>query len=161
MNISESLSATVEISIQNLYESDFYAWTQEHVNLLQDRRWGEIDLPNLIEEIGSLGKQQRQELRNRLSILVGHLLKWQYQSQKRSRSWLATIRIQRRDIGRLLQDSPSLKSYLNDALLESYPNAKDLAMGETDLPEQVFPTHCLYSLTEVLNDLFFPESIDL
>jgi hypothetical protein len=146
---------------QELYDVDFHAWTQEQVSLLHDRRWSELDLPNLIEEIASLGKQQRQELRNRLSVLIGHLLKWQYQPQKRSRSWLATIRIQRRDILGLLQDNPSLKSYLDKALLEAYPNARDLAMGETDLPEQTFPTHCLYSLADILDDRFFPEPSDL
>lgn len=156
MNHSESQSATIEASSLSLYETDFYAWTQEQLNLLNDGRWNEIDLPNLIEEIGSWGKQQRQELRNRLSVLVGHLLKWQHQPQKRSRSWLATIRIQRRDILGLLQDNPSLKSYLEQALIEAYPNAKDLAMGETDLPEHTFPEHCSYRLAEVLDDRFFP-----
>ncbi|NJO39732.1 MAG: DUF29 family protein [Cyanobacteria bacterium CRU_2_1] len=67
-------------------------------------------LPNLIEEIESLGQQQRQELRSRLSVLIGHLLKWHYQPQQRSRSWLATLRIQCLDIAELLEDNPSLKS---------------------------------------------------
>jgi Domain of unknown function DUF29 len=103
-----------------LYETDFYAWTQEQVSLLRDRNWSQLDLPNLIEEIESLGKQQRQELRNRLSILIGHLLKWQHQPQYRSRSWLATIRIQRRDTLRLIKDNPRLKPYLEEALIEAY-----------------------------------------
>ncbi len=87
--------------LQNLYETDFYAWTQQQGRLLRDRQWQRLDLFNLIEEIESLGKQQRQELRNCLGVLLGHLLKWEYQAQHRSRSWLATIRIQRRDILRL------------------------------------------------------------
>jgi Domain of unknown function DUF29 len=138
------------------YETDFYAWTQEQAELLRAQKWSQIDLPNLIEEIESLGKQQRQELRNRLSVLIGHLLKWEYQPQHRSRSWLATLRVQRRDILRLLKDNPSLNSYLNEALQEAYENAKDLAMGETDLPEQTFPSHCPYSLNEILGDRFYP-----
>jgi len=150
--------------ILNLYETDFYAWTQEQATLLRSKHWSHIDLPNLIEEIESLGKQQRQELRNRLSILIGHMLKWEYQPQNRSRSWLATLRIQRRDTLRLLKDNPSLKSYLDDALQESYENARDLAMGETELPEQTFPLSCTYKLTEILDDRFYPgessESVD-
>jgi hypothetical protein len=140
----------------NLYESDFYAWTQEQASLLRKHQWSELDLLNLIEEIESLGKQQRQELRNQLSVLIGHLLKWEYQSQRRSRSWLATIRVQRRDTLRLLKDNPSLKSYLEDALAEVYENGRDLAMGETDLPEETFPVECPYSLTEILGDRFYP-----
>lgn len=141
----------------NLYETDFYAWTQEQAMLLRSEQWSKIDLSNLIEEIESLGKQQRQELRNRLSVLIGHLLKWEYQPQHRSRSWLATIRVQRRDTLRLLKDNPSLKSYLDDALQGAYENAKDLAMGETDLPEQTFPQDCPYNLlTQILSDRFYP-----
>ncbi|MGF1601564.1 MAG: DUF29 domain-containing protein [Thermosynechococcaceae cyanobacterium] len=140
----------------NSYEIDFYAWTQEQAKLLSGQQWSQIDLPNLIEEIESLGKQQRQELRNRLSVLIGHLLKWEYQPQQRSRSWLATLRVQRRDSLRLLKDSPSLKPSLEEALQEAYENARDLAMGETDLPERAFPLKCLYSLTEIFSDRFCP-----
>jgi Domain of unknown function DUF29 len=138
------------------YETDFYAWTQEQATLLRGKQWSQLDLPNLIEEIESLGKQQRQELRNRLSVLIGHLLKWEYQPQHRSRSWLATLRVQRRDILRLLKDNPSLNPYMDEALQEAYENAKDLAMGETDLPEQTFPPTCSYSLSEILGDRFYP-----
>ncbi|NER45183.1 MAG: DUF29 domain-containing protein [Symploca sp. SIO1A3] len=148
--------STNTITRLSLYEADFYAWTQEQVSLLRQHQWSELDLLNLIEEIESLGKQQRQELRNRLSVLIGHLLKWQYQTQRRSRSWLATIRVQRRDTLRLLKDNPSLKSYLEDALLEAYENGRDLAMGETDLPEETFPQNCSYSLTEILDNSFYP-----
>ncbi len=140
----------------SLYETDFYAWTQEQASLLRKHQWHQLDLINLIEEIESLGKQQRQELRNRLSVLIGHLLKWEYQPKRRSRSWLATIRVQRRDTLRLLKDNPSLKPYLEDALPEAYENGRDLAMGETDLPEQTFPLECSYSLTEILDNNFYP-----
>lgn len=144
------------IPASSLYETDFYAWTQEQASLLRQHQWSQLDLLNLIEEIESLGKQQRQELRNRLSVLIGHLLKWEYQSSMRSRSWLATIRVQRRDTLRLLKDNPSLKPYLEDALAEAYESGRDLAMGETDLPEQTFPKKCPYSLTEILGDRFYP-----
>jgi hypothetical protein len=140
----------------NIYETDFYAWTQEQAALLRANKWSQIDLPNLIEEIESLGKQQRQELRNRLSVLMGYLLKWDYQPQHRSRSWLATLRVQRRDTLRLLKDNSSLNPYLEEAIQEAYENAKDLAMGETDLPEHTFPSSCPYSMSEILGDRFYP-----
>jgi hypothetical protein len=158
MHVPEANPKTTKtpMSALNLYETDFYAWTQEQATLLRSQQWSHIDLPNLIEEIESLGKQQRQELRNRLSVLIGHLLKWEHQPQRRSRSWLATLRIQRRDTLRLLKDNPSLKPYLDDALKEAYENARDLAMAGTDLPEQTFPLSCSYNLTEVLDDRFYP-----
>lgn len=145
-----------------LYETDFYAWTQTQALLLRNRQWSQIDWLNLIEEIEALGKQQRQELRNRLSVLIGHLLKWQYQPQCRSRSWLATIRIQRREILQLLKDSPSLKSYLAEALLEAFENGRDLAIAETNLSTTTFPPACPYTDEEILADHFYPgESSEL
>ncbi|MCC5618511.1 DUF29 domain-containing protein [Nostoc sp. CHAB 5836] len=140
----------------SLYETDFYAWTQEQVTLLRNEQWSQIDLQNLIEEIQSLGKQQRQELRNRLSVLIGHLLKWQYQSQYRSRSWLATLRIQRLDIAELLEENPSLKPYLEEGLRKAYLKGVELAVGETDLPKRIFPVEFPYSLSEILNYDFYP-----
>jgi len=148
--------------MQNLYETDFYAWTQQQALLLQQQQWTQLDLPNLIEEIESLGKQQRAELRNRLSVLIGHLLKWEYQSERRSRSWLATIRIQRLDISELLEENPSLKPYLEEALQKAYLKGVVLAVGETDLLDSTFPPEYPYSLIEILGDRFYPgEPIDL
>lgn len=140
----------------SLYETDFYAWTQEQAEFLRNGKWNQLDLINLIEEIESLGKQQRSELRNRLSILIGHLLKWEYQSNRRSRSWLMTIRVQRRDTLELVKENPSLKSYLQEALQKIYEKGRDLAAGEMNLPIKTFPLECLYSLEEILSDSFFP-----
>jgi len=140
----------------NLYETDFYAWTQKQANLLRHRQWNQLDLSNLIEEIESLGRKERQELRNRLSVLIGHLLKWEYQPEQRSRSWLATIRVQRREILKLLSENPSLKPYLEEVVLDAYNNGKDLASGETNLRLTTFPKECSYVLEEILSDHFYP-----
>jgi hypothetical protein len=142
--------------MQSLYETDFYAWAQEQANLLRHHQWSQIDLLNLIEEIESLGRKERQELRNRLSILIGHLLKWEYQPDQRGRSWLATIRVQRRETLKLLSENPSLKHYLEEALQEAYENGRDLASGETNLPLSTFPKQCSYSLEDILSDRFYP-----
>lgn len=142
--------------MQSLYDSDFYSWTQKQAQLLREQQWHQLDLNNLIEEIETLGRQERQQLRNRLSILIAHLLKWEYQPTKRSRSWLAIIRVQRRDILRLLKDNPSLKPYLPEIYLETYENGRDLAAAETNLPFKSFPENCPYLIDEVLSDRFYP-----
>jgi len=139
-----------------LYETDFYAWTIEQAKLLQDGDWDGLDISNLVEEIESLGKQQRQELRNRLGILLGHLLKWEFQPSHRSKSWLATIREQRRRVRDLLEESPSLKPYLPEVLEKAYQDGVDLAVRETSLNYKDFPQECLYSLEQVLDFSFFP-----
>ncbi|MEH2325632.1 MAG: DUF29 domain-containing protein [Nostoc sp.] len=142
--------------MQNFYEADFYSWTQEQANLLRHHQWNKLDLPNLIEEIESLGKKERQELRNGLNILIGHLLKWEYQPKQGSRSWLATIRGQRPEILKLLSENPSLKTYLEEVVQECYDNGRDLASGETNLPPSTFPNQCLYPFEEILSDRFYP-----
>lgn len=141
---------------QNLYDTDFYAWIQEQAKLLRHQEWSQLDLLNLIEEIESLGKQQRAELRNRLKVLIGHLLKWEYQAERRSRSWLMTIRVQRRDPQELLEENPSLKRYLEEALQKIYDSSRDLATGETNLPLKTFPENCPYTLEEIFRDGFYP-----
>ncbi|MEQ8466194.1 DUF29 domain-containing protein [Coleofasciculus sp. E1-EBD-02] len=138
------------------YELDFYGWTQEQAKLLQEQKWSQLDIPNLVEEIEALGRQERQELENRLGILLGHLLKWEFQSDKRSRSWFATIREQRRRIERLLKKSPSLQPYLPEALENGYQDALDLAVRETSLSYKTFPPECPYSLEHIFNNNLFP-----
>ncbi|NES94112.1 MAG: DUF29 domain-containing protein [Desertifilum sp. SIO1I2] len=141
----------------DLYETDFYSWTQAQVQLLKTQQWEQLDALNLIEEIAALGRKERQELRNRLGILLGHLLKWQFQSAKRTNSWLSTIREQRIQIQLLLQDSPSLKSYLDEVFLVAYELGFALAIRETQLGEQIFPEECPYTLEQALNSSFLPE----
>nr|WP_275994456.1 DUF29 domain-containing protein [Argonema antarcticum] len=143
--------------ISDLYEIDFHAWTQEQVSLLKTQHWDKLDTLNLIEEIETLGRKERQELRNRLGVLLGHLLKWQFQSEKRRNSWLGTIREQRIQIKLLLQDSPSLKSYLSEVFLTAYELGLALAIRETQLGEQVFPEVCPYTPEQSMNSEFLPE----
>ena len=77
-----------------------------------------------------MGRKERQELRIRLAILLGHLLKWQFQAEKRSNSWLRTIKEQRIQIKLLLKDSPSLNPYLPEIFLTAYELGLALAMRE-------------------------------
>ena len=144
--------------MNTLYNSDFYGWTKEQVQLLREEKWEILDKLNLIEEIETLGRQERRELVNRLALLLGHLLKWQYQPEKRSNSWLATIREQRTQVKRILTDSPSLKSYLEEALQLSYEDGINLAVKETNLPYETFSQSCNYGISQILDNEFLPES---
>ncbi|MEE3719369.1 DUF29 domain-containing protein [Tumidithrix elongata RA019] len=143
----------------NLYEQDFYAWTQDQAELLRLGKWQALDIENLAEEIESLGKQQKQELRNRLGILIGHFLKWEFQSELRSKSWKATIREQRKQVQLNLKDNPSLKSYLEEAIGEAYELALALVVRETPLDYKDLPSECPYAIAQIL-DPQFPEGSD-
>jgi hypothetical protein len=143
----------------NLYETDFYAWTLEQSKLLQISDFKGLDIVNLVEEIESLGKQQRQELENRLVILLGHILKWDYQPERRSKSWKATIREQRRAIQRLMQANPSLKPYLEEAIAYAYQSGIDLVVRETPLDDQDLPADCQYTPEQIF-DPNFPQTLN-
>jgi len=130
------------IQTTTLYDQDFYAWTQRQVELLRSGQLEELDIENLIEEIESLG---RQELRNRLGILLGHLLKWHYQPDARSKSWRATIQEQRQEIRRHLKENSSLKPYLNEAIEIAYEKGLNLVDRETPLDPKQLPQSCPFS----------------
>ena len=149
----QSLATT---TTQPLYGADFYGWTQQQAHLLQSQRWAELDIVNLVEEIESLGRQQRQELRNRLGVLLGHLLKWQFQLDRRSKSWVATVREQRREILMLLEESPSLKPYLPEAIAKGYQAGLDLVVRETPLAYSDLPEHCPYAADQILSADYLP-----
>jgi hypothetical protein len=97
--------------VSTTYTTDFNLWVQQTAQLLRERRWQEIDLEHLIEEVEDLGKSERRGISSQLTRLMLHLLKWQYQPQRRSDSWLDSITDARTQIELAIQDSPSLKSY--------------------------------------------------
>ncbi|MBW4550856.1 MAG: DUF29 domain-containing protein [Aphanocapsa sp. GSE-SYN-MK-11-07L] len=132
-----------------LYEQDFYAWTQQQAELLRSGKLDDLDIDNLVEEIESLGRQERQELENRLGVLLGHLLKWHYQSNARSKSWFYTIKEQRRKINRLLDQNPSLKPYLLQAIAIGYEDGLLLVGKETPLNPKQLPQICPFSEAEI------------
>jgi len=141
----------------SLYEADFYAWTLAQSHLLQTQQWSALDVANLVEEIESLGRQQRQELRNRLGILLGHLLKREFQAERRSKSWVATLREQRREIITLLAESPSLKPYLPEAIAAGFQSGLDLVVRETPLTYDDLPASCSYTAQQILSLDYLPE----
>ena len=140
-----------------LYEQDFYAWTQQQAQLLKAGRLDECDLEHLIGEIESMGASERRELINRLAILLAHLLKWHYQPNYRGRSWQLTIKEQRRQLLRLLDDNPSLKARFEEFIPMAYGDAILLAAKETGFEESIFPNTCPYSMMEILADNYLPD----
>lgn len=141
-----------------LYETDYHAWTQEQAELLRQGQLSHLDCEHIAEEIESLGKQQRQELENRFGVLLGHLLKWQFQPNHQSKSWIATIREQRRKIQRLIQQNPSLKPYLAEAIAEGYESGLALVVRETPLDYKDLPDICPYTTEQTLDNDFLPRS---
>lgn len=141
---------------QTLYETDYLQWIETTVEKLQNQDYANVDWENLIEEIADMGKSERRSLKSNLIVILVHLLKWQFQSEKFIGSWEASIIEHRRRVKEALDDSPSLKSYLESVFADCYAQAVKQTKAETNLPVESFPVMCPYDLPEVTDDEFLP-----
>jgi hypothetical protein len=144
---------------KTLYEQDFYLWIQTTLAILRERKLEQLDIENLIEEIDSMGRSEKKELKTRLVVLIEHLLKLQYWIEEKddnARGWRNTIVEQRRQIAYTLADSPSLRAILNDVFLPCYQDAKKDTINKYQLPSNLFPEEPPFSLAQVLNADFIP-----
>ncbi|MTJ53799.1 DUF29 domain-containing protein [Anabaena sp. UHCC 0253] len=144
---------------KTLYDQDFYLWIQTTIQQLQERNLEQLDIENLIEEIDSMGRSEKKELKTRLVVLIEHLLKLQYWIEEKddnARGWRNTVVEQRRQIAYTLADSPTLKAILNDVFLPCYQDAKKDTINKYQLPSNLFPEEPPFSLAQVLNADFIP-----
>ncbi len=142
----------------NNYDADFYGWTQEQAALLKAGRLSELDIDNLLEEVETMGRSEKRELDSRLTVLLLHMLKWQYQPIRRGRSWQLTIEGQRINFSETLYENPSLKPQLDTILKKAYTKAIVKASQETALDKKIFPGSCPWSLSQILDDNFYPDA---
>ena len=136
------------------YDSDFYSWSQEQGRLVREGRWGEVDRENVAEEIESLGREQFNKLESAFRVLLLHMLKWDFQPERRSRSWSVTIATQRIELEDVLADNPGLKPRLNEAIARGYRKARLAAANETELSLKTFPETCQYSFNDLTSRPF-------
>jgi hypothetical protein len=146
------------VSHQTLYDSDYFLWSEHQATLLRQSKLTLLDIENLAEEIESLGKSDRRALMSQVQRLLIHLLKWQFQPDRRSASWEKSMRSARNAMSRILEDSPSLKEAVSARLEKEYLLARRDASRETGLPETSLPNVCPYSVEQLFNDDFLPET---
>lgn len=139
------------------YEEDFYGWITDNIGFLKQKRFGEMDIEHLIEELEDMGNNKKHALISRLAQLIFHLLKWQYQPDFRGRSWEGSIKMQRMELEELLQDSPSLKSKVTDGFPIAYKKAQLMIQKETPIDLKLLPQNCPYTFEQCLDDEFYPE----
>lgn len=139
-----------------LYDQDFFAWANEQAQLLRAGKLADADIEHIAEEIESMGRAEKRELVSRLTVLLLHLLKWQFQPERRGASWEATITVQRDDLDDHLNDNRSLKAQLLEAVQSAYHKASILAHGETGLPRQTFPINCPWTVEQIMAADFWP-----
>ncbi|AFZ12966.1 protein of unknown function DUF29 [Crinalium epipsammum PCC 9333] len=147
----------ISIKGKNLYEQDYYLWLETLANQIRSGNFDALDWENLLEELENFGRSEKNALKSRLAVLLLHLLKYQYQPSHRSNSWLCTINEQRRQINFVLEDSPSLQSYLTDIFEKCYTVARRDAASETGLFINIFPKEVPFTIEDTVNFDWLPE----
>jgi hypothetical protein len=135
-----------------LYDTDYYLWLQDTAKSLASRNLEDLDWHNLLEEIESLGRREKKAIKSNLRIVILHLLKWNYQVEKRSQSWIYSIAEHRQRLYDDFEISPSLRGYFQEIFLKVYEEARKLASKETGLPLNYFPETCPFFLEKVLDE---------
>lgn len=138
------------------HENDVYGWAVHTAQLLREKKMSEVDFDSVIEEMEALGRSEKHELVNRLSLVIAHLLKWQFQPNMRGHSWKYTIEEQREQAKIHWEDNPSLKNKLNEIIARAYKIALSKAARETSLDKKTFPSECPYAFEQIMNDEFYP-----
>lgn len=138
------------------YEADYVQWCAEQGALLREGRFSDLDRENLAEEIESLGRRDKREIRSRMEVLLAHLLKWEFQPGHRSHSWQSSISEQRIWIGNIIKDSPSLRRYPAQIFNDAYKDALLVAVRETGLRKSHFPGEPPFTSRQALDERFWP-----
>jgi uncharacterized protein DUF29 len=150
--------------MNNLHDTDFYTWTERQAEKLSANKHALsatcglslADVDFLIEELKAMGATEYRELVNRLAVLMHHLLKWQYQPEKRGGSWENTIQYQRDDVDLVLSKNPGLMREIEEIKARAYRKARHKAAAETGLDREGFPEECPWQLDQVLDSGFWP-----
>ena len=139
-----------------LHETDFVAWTTEQAALLRAGRRDALDIAGLAEEIEDMGKSERIGLESHLSVVLMHLLKWQFQPDRRTASGRHSILSGRFQALKHLKRSPSLRPTVPEIIADEYETARELAAVQTGLPLTAFPDTCPFTTEQVLNRDWLP-----
>ena len=157
MGKTDSIQVPIFTGEPQDYAVDFHAWTMDQSSRLRLLRIPGLDPENLAEEIESSGRSDKRELASRSEVLLIHLIKSKYQPFGRSSRWRGTIYEQRREIGSLLKESPSLRTVMPEILAQSYPATVESAAIETGLPETSFAPKCEWPDPSVMRNDFLPD----
>jgi hypothetical protein len=139
---------------KTLYDTDFVEWSARTAELVRAGRFQDVDLEHLAEEIEDLGKGDQRAVRSQLARMLIHLLKQRIQPERAGSSWRRSVLAAQREIEFLLEDSPSLRRYLQENLQKIYRRAVRDAFKETGVTgsekDLGIPETCPYSLAELL-----------
>lgn len=141
------------------YDQDFYTWTIEQAAALRAGQLADLDIDHLAEEIEDLGKEVFSKLRGSFRVILTHMLKWDHQPERRSRSWTTSIAVHRIDIEDVLTENPALRRRQDEAVAQAYRWARTKAAGEMKRRKETLPAACPYTLEDILTrDFEWPDA---
>ena len=160
--ILAALTQRLEVLCMNTsYETDYTAWAESTVALLRQRRFEEIDLEALIEEVDGLAKSDPKAIRSQLRRLLLHLLKWKYSStldrERAGRGWSESIVNARNEIDDIIGYSPSLRTYPSEVLDAAYQKARKQAAVALAIELGNLPEACPWSIEKIFEEGWLPE----
>lgn len=144
---------------KSLYDTDYNLWVLETVKQLENHDFNSVDWDNLIEEVLDLSKRDKRKLESLLMRLIEHLLKlayWEAEKDRNRKHWKGEIINFRKQIKRLLRDSPSLRPYLNCIFMECYQDGREIVAEISELPLNNFPEKPIASLEQILDENWLP-----
>jgi len=143
---------------QTLYQTDFYAWTQQQAARLRDEDYADLDLDNLIEEIESMGASDKRELASRLTTIMEHMLKLVCEPKSRARNgWKRTVLTQRIGLNRLLKSNYTLRATISDFVDDAYRDARKLAASGLGCSIAALSQDCPWTAAQLLDEDWLPQ----
>jgi hypothetical protein len=150
------MATQVRPKARQLYDEDFYVWTETQAALLRARAFDSLDLDNLIEEVEALGRAEKSSVLNNASVIIEHLLKLQYSpAQDPRNAWRASVREHRRQLRRDL--TPRLRQILDAGLPSLYEEIRDdtaalLRDYGEDAAADALPPSCPFTPDQITGD---------
>ncbi len=144
-----------KVDLKELYEIDDYLWLQETIKLLKEKKFNELDLENLIEELDDLGREKRHRVESFLEQIIRHLLLleyWQSEYEFNSAHWEAEVTAFRTQLRKYL--TTNLYNHLSTELITIYQDALKYVKRKSRL--NTFPHQCPYTLDQLLDENWFP-----
>ena len=157
--VSRQIEETQTVPCSELYERDFYSWTQEQAKLLRAGRLDALDVANILEEIETLGRSERASLKSAYRLICSHLLKMKYQPERYTRSWYNTVDRERGEVSEILAENPGLRPSCEETFVKAYMLARGDAKRETSLPDKTFPRVPPFDREECERSDFLPDEL--
>ena len=156
------MTAQTPLSLKTLYEQDYVLWTEKTAEQLRKKAFTELDIENLIEEIESMGRSERQAVESLLTRLLEHLLKltyWESERERNARHWMVEIANFRVQLERRMKTA-TLENHAREFFKSAYSDARKILIGARIVDKESIPVEPSFSLEQVLDQDWFPIALD-